>query len=110
MALDGLLFLILLVPYGQVKQIYAIPLVPWLAAFSIPFLIVWSRPQRPIYAISLIVLLSLQIAAQMVYDRYPDEKDGQVLVYSRKKCTNSKLGLFTTVAISTVVILKRAWR
>jgi hypothetical protein len=110
MALDRLLFLILLVPYGQVKQLYAISLVPWLVTFSIPFLIVWSRPQRPIYAISLIVLLSLHIAAQMVYDCYPDEKEGQVLVYSRQKCTNSKLVLFTTVAISTVAVLKRAWR
>jgi hypothetical protein len=46
----------------------------------------------------------------MVYNCYPDEKDGLVLVYSRQKCTNSKLVLFTTLAISTVVILKRAWR
>jgi hypothetical protein len=110
MALDRLLFLILLVPYAQVKQLYAIPFVPWLIVFSMPFLIVWSRPQRAIYAISLIVLLSLQIAAQVVYNCYPDEKDGLVLVYSKQKCTNSKLVLVTTIAISTVVILKRAWR
>jgi hypothetical protein len=110
MGLDELLFLILLVPYGEIKQIYDIALVPWLVALSIPFLIVWSRPQRAIYAISLMALLSLHIAAQMVYDCYPDEKDGLVMVYSRQKCTNSKLVLFTTVAISAVVILKRAWR
>jgi hypothetical protein len=99
MTLDRLLFLILLTHYGQVKQIYAIPLVPWLVAFSIPFLIVWSRPQRVVYAISLILLLSLHVAAQMGYDCYPDEKDDLVLVYSGRKCRNSKLVLFVTIVI-----------
>ena len=66
MAFDRLLFLIVLVPHAQVKQIYAIPLVPWLVAFSISFIIIRSRPQKAIYAISLIVLLSLHISTQTV--------------------------------------------
>jgi hypothetical protein len=111
-SLDRLLFLFTLLPSGYVRKIYAIPYVPWLVAFSIPFLIIWSqpRPQRAVYAIPLIILLNFHIVTQMIYNCEPDEKNGGVLVYSKKKCANSKLVLCTSIIISTVVILSRAWR
>jgi hypothetical protein len=111
-SLERLLFLFTLIPSGYVQKFYAIPYVPWLVAFSIPFLITWSqpRPQRAVYAIPLIVLLNLHIVTPMIYNCDPDGRDGGFLVYSRKKCANSKLVLCTSITISIVVILRRAWR
>ena len=111
MDIDRLLYLILLVPYGKVKSFYALPLVPWLVAFSIPLLIISSRrPQRAIWAISLMCLLNLHIAAQMLYTCYPEEKDGLVLNYSRRKCIESKIVVFMAITFSAVLIVMKAWR
>ncbi|PMD28518.1 hypothetical protein NA56DRAFT_640149 [Hyaloscypha hepaticicola] len=79
-SLDRLLFLLSLIPSGQVQKIYAIPFVPWLVAFSIPFLMIWSqpRPQRAIYAIPLLFFLNSNIAVQILYNCEPDERNGGV--------------------------------
>jgi hypothetical protein len=92
-SVERLLFLLSLIPSGKVQKIYAIPFVARLVAFSIPFLMIWSqpRPQRSIYAIPLLFFLNSHIAIQILYTCEPDERNGGVLVYSRKKCANSKL-------------------
>lgn len=114
MRLEQVLFIILLVPSKQINWLYTIPTAPWLVAFSIPLLITWSRPTRPVYAIMLLILFTSHNAAQMAYTCFPDlpdlpdENHSMVLKYSRCKCMNNKLALIATAIISVGIVLKRA--
>ena len=60
MPLDELLTFFMCIPPKDVSQFFAIPLVPWIASFSIPFLVKRFRAgtsmrQRAIYSILLML-------------------------------------------------------
>jgi hypothetical protein len=101
------------VPSKQINWLYTAPAVPWLVAFSILFIIAWSGPTRPIYAILMLVLFTSQNAAQMVYNCFPDLPDGNhkiVLNYSRRRCMNNKLALIAAALVFVAIVVKKAWR
>jgi hypothetical protein len=68
MTLDRLLPLLLLIPSKQWARLFAVPFVPWLAAFSIHFLVTWFRPTERVVtkAVTSILLMFLFTASTVV--------------------------------------------
>jgi hypothetical protein len=117
MTLDQLLTIFICIPPSDVRQFFAIPLVPWLVAFSIPFLVTRFRADtsatiRAIYSICLIGLSGSYINGQKNHNCYLDVRDGMVMVeeYSGRKCRDSRIVMWVHAGIGAVVILRRAWR